>query len=110
MNDLRLVRVREKGKDILAGLLCEYQKELQVYSIAEFYVVPSARGKGVGESAAKLVFRQFSGNWEVAQMETNIPAIHFWRKTIRAFTKGRYEEIFVDSEVWRGPFQTFRVM
>lgn len=161
MNDLRLVRVQEKDKDILAGLLYEYQKELQVYSgdsledsktykylpsyftdpdraaffihakgeingfilvnthtiltkgahsIAEFYVVPSARRKGVGENAAKLVFGNFPGNWEVAQMETNIPAIHFWRKTIRAFTKGHYEEIFVDSEVWRGPVQIFRVV
>lgn len=159
MNDLRLVRVQEKDKDILTGLLYEYQKELQVYSgdsledikrykylpsyftnpdraaffihakgeicgfilvnmhtilaknahsVAEFYVVPSARGKGVGENAAKLVFRKFPGNWEVAQMETNIPAIHFWRKTISAFTKGRYVETFVDSDTWRGPVQTFR--
>lgn len=79
------------------------------HSVAEFYIIPGFRGRGVGERAAQLTFKRFPGKWEVAQMETNQPAIRFWRKVISDITKDKYHEIILNSDTWQGPVQTFSI-
>ncbi len=63
------------------------------HSIAEFYIAPPFRRKGVGAAAAEVVFSSLPGKWEIRQSTTNLPAVAFWRRTIRDFTGGRYQEI-----------------
>lgn len=79
------------------------------HSIAEFYVAPTFREKGVGEQAAILAFAKFPGDWEVAQMDTNTPAIRFWRKVVSKATGDNYKETILATEAWHGPVQQFRL-
>jgi predicted acetyltransferase len=61
--------------------------------ISEFYVVPEARRRGVGEAAARRILRRWRGRWEISEVAGNAPAIAFWRGTIGRFTDGRFEEV-----------------
>ena len=52
------------------------------FSMAEFYIQPSARGKGFGMAAAKELMFKFRGQWELSIMQQNVSAQHFWSKVI----------------------------
>lgn len=54
------------------------------FSMAEFYIRPSARGSGCGLAAAKAVFLKHLGVWELSIMRANKPAQTFWPKAISA--------------------------
>lgn len=62
------------------------------YRMAEFFVVDTARRRGVGAGAAALLFSRFSGDWEVVEDEYNRPALGFWRRVIGQQTGGRFVE------------------
>jgi predicted acetyltransferase len=62
------------------------------YRMAEFFVVDTARRRGVGAGAASLLFSRFAGEWEVVEDEYNRPALGFWRRVIGLQTGGRYTE------------------
>ena len=62
------------------------------YRMAEFFVIEAARRRGVGASAAALIFSRFSGEWEVVEDEYNRPALGFWRRVISRQTQGSYAE------------------
>lgn len=76
-------------------------------SIAEFFVMPKYRRRGVGTYVAHKLFDMFPGKWEVSEINDNIPAIQFWRFAINKYTKGKYKETILDNEVWSGPIQSF---
>jgi predicted acetyltransferase len=69
------------------------------YRMAEFFVIASARRRGVGASAAALLFSRFSGDWEVLEDENNRAALAFWRRVIGLQTQGRYTETRAAGEV-----------
>ncbi len=71
--------------------------------IAEIYVVPEARRRGVGETAARRIFRRWRGRWEISEVPGNAPAIAFWRRTLERFTGGELEEL----QLRGGPTQRF---
>jgi predicted acetyltransferase len=75
------------------------------YRMAEFFVVEGARRRGVGASAAWLLFQRFAGDWEVLEDEHNRPALMFWRRVIAHQTNGRYSETRGAGEV-RHRFRT----
>ncbi|AOJ08244.1 hypothetical protein [Burkholderia mayonis] len=54
------------------------------YSIAEFFILPQARGRGCGVAAACALWRAHPGRWEVGVMRGNAPARHFWPRAIAA--------------------------
>ena len=64
-----------------------------------------ARRRGVGASAAALLFNRFSGDWEVLEDEQNRPALQFWRRVIGRQTGGRFSETRGGGEV-RHRFRT----
>src|SRR4029078_3604489 len=72
--------------------------------IAEFFVVRSARPRGVGEAAARRILCRWRGRWEITEVSGNAPAIAFWRRTIGRLTGGRFEEVAVRG----GPAQRVR--
>jgi predicted acetyltransferase len=78
-----------------------------VTDMEEFFVMRKYRRAGVGSEVAHRLFDRFPGRWEVREVATNVPAQSFWRRTIGAYTGGRYEERAVDDERWRGPVQSF---
>jgi predicted acetyltransferase len=71
--------------------------------IAEFYVVPAARRRGVGAEAARRILRRWRGRWEISEVKGNVAAIVFWRKVVGRHTGGLFEEL----EVGGGPTQRF---
>jgi predicted acetyltransferase len=75
------------------------------YRMSEFFVVEQSRRRGVGASAASLLFHRFSGAWEVTEDEHNRAAQEFWRRVIGAETAGRFSETRAAGEI-RHRFRT----
>ncbi len=75
------------------------------YSMSEFFVMKKYRKSGVGKYAAVQLFSKFPGEWEVSEMEENVPAQAFWRKVISLYTNNEYREI--RKADWDGPIQVF---
>ncbi|WP_353047771.1 GNAT family N-acetyltransferase [Planococcus sp. ISL-109] len=73
--------------------------------ICEFFIMKKYRKQGTGKQAAFYLFDLFLGVWEVAELETNLPAQRFWRKVISEYTNNNYSEIRKDH--WHGPIQRF---
>jgi predicted acetyltransferase len=86
-----IVRIENK----LAGFVLINKKgssdDIDWY-LAEFYIIAKFQHKGFGRLLAFQLFKMFSGNWEISQMPTNLPAIKFWRSVLDHFTKGNYTE------------------
>lgn len=76
-------------------------------TISEFFVMRNFRRRGVGRAAALRLFDLFPGKWEVRQTNDNVAAQRFWRTVISDYTSGRFEEVTMNSSVWRGPVQIF---
>jgi len=77
----------------------DFPRRTADYRMAEFFVISSARRRGVGAGAAELLFSRFSGDWEVVEDEYNRAALHFWRRVIARQTQGRYTESRIAGEV-----------
>lgn len=60
--------------------------------IKEFFVVRRYRHNGVAEALAHHVWDRYPGPWLVRVFQGNRPALPFWRRTIDAYTAGRYRE------------------
>ncbi|MGO9873352.1 MAG: GNAT family N-acetyltransferase [Acidimicrobiia bacterium] len=52
------------------------------HDMAEFFVLRKYRGRGVGVQAARSLFANFPGDWQVRQLAANAPATAFWRVAI----------------------------
>jgi len=76
------------------------------FAIAEFYVVPEARGRGVGFEAAQAILKSRSGQWELSIMALNAPARKFWPKVIEAIGAAGVERIVSDD----GTIYRFRMV
>jgi predicted acetyltransferase len=60
--------------------------------MGEFFVVRSARRRGVGREAAIEALRRHPGRWEIAFQEENPGAARFWRRIADEITNGEYHE------------------
>ena len=74
----------------------------------EFFILRKYRRQGLGLRVAQQLFDRFPGVWEVSEMIENTPAQAFWRKVIARYTAGRYIEMQLETDLWRGPVQVFR--
>jgi predicted acetyltransferase len=73
----------------------------QPHDMAEFFVMRKYRRVGIGTEAARSIFTQFPGSWQVRQLEANVNATAFWQRAIPvAFDEGRWDE---------GPVQHFTI-
>ena len=81
------------------------EKEID-FSVGEFFVLRKFRGKRVGETIATEIFDLFRGNWQVEQLQENLPAVGFWRKVIGRYTNYHFEESIKESD-W-GPKNDIR--
>lgn len=77
------------------------------YWMGQFFVMKRYRRMGLGSRAARFIFDQFRGRWEVGQMPLNRPAQAFWRRTIAEYTQGRFSEVELHDERWDGFLQCF---
>lgn len=76
-------------------------------SIAEFFVMRKYRRQGVGNKAALQVFDRLPSKWEVRVIDRNLPAQLFWRKVISDYTRGRFQETYLENTDWTGPIFSF---
>jgi predicted acetyltransferase len=60
------------------------------FDVAEFFVLPAHRGKGVGRQAASLLWNRFPGPWVVRVYQANVAALPFWRNTVHSYTGGTF--------------------
>lgn len=89
-----------KGKIAGFCLVRKIEEAKKTYfSIAEFFVMKKYRRHGLGKLVAHEMFTKHHGEWEVFQMETNVPAQQFWRSAIGEFTSGNFTEETVDKKV-----------
>jgi predicted acetyltransferase len=75
----------------------------RVWDMAEFFIVRGYRKRGIGAAVAHEIWQRFSGAWEVRVLESNGPALAFWRAAVAAFTRsaaeGRMMEL--DGKRWQ---------
>jgi predicted acetyltransferase len=75
---------------VLARLI--HRDDDSYFSIAEFFIMKSYRRAGLGKLVAKDIFTMHKGQWEVYQIDNNVPAQHFWKNAIEEFTGGKFTE------------------
>jgi predicted acetyltransferase len=63
--------------------------------IFDFMILQKYRRNGIGTAAATKTLDLFKANWKLAQMENNKPAIAFWRKVLKEYTKDNYTERYL---------------
>ena len=56
--------------------------------VAEFFVLASHRGAGVGRRGAFLLWNQLPGHWVVRVSEANQAGLRFWESAIREYATG----------------------
>lgn len=64
----------------------------EVMDMAEFFVVPAHRRKGIGETAARRLWALFPGPWQVRVLLANEPALAFWRQVVGSYTGDQYSQ------------------
>lgn len=62
------------------------------FNMAQFFILRKFKSKGLGRKVAILCFVRFKGTWEVMVMPRNTGAYHFWKKVVKGYTKGRFQE------------------
>ncbi|MEO2206550.1 GNAT family N-acetyltransferase [Paenibacillus pabuli] len=67
-------------------------EERNYFSIAEFFIMKKYRKAGIGKAVAKQIFDTHKGQWEVCQLESNVPAQQFWNKVIHEYTQGNFSD------------------
>lgn len=103
-----LIKVNEKfaGFALVREISSDDLNSPSYFIISEFFIMKKYRKGGVGKQVAFYLFDFFPGAWEIAELETNLPAQKFWRKIISEYTKSNYSEVRKDN--WHGPIQRFR--
>lgn len=62
------------------------------YDIVEFFISRVYQRKGIGKYVSFKLFDKFKGDWQVRELVKNKSAQNFWRKIIKEYTKGNYQE------------------
>ncbi|MEL6133117.1 MAG: GNAT family N-acetyltransferase [Bacteroidota bacterium] len=78
---------------VLVNQVLQYVSHPDAKAIAEFFIMPKYRRKGIGIEVAHRIFRMFPGWWEVSAFPVNQPALHFWQHTINRYTDGQFEQV-----------------
>ncbi|CAM2069353.1 hypothetical protein SCOR_28540 [Sulfidibacter corallicola] len=59
-----------------------FKHEAIDYKICEFFVLRRARRTGIGCKAARAIWEDRPGSWELAVLRHNQPALAFWRAVL----------------------------
>ncbi|MEI5909292.1 GNAT family N-acetyltransferase [Bacillus spongiae] len=103
-----LIKVNEKYGGFAFVRKLKHETGSSYYSMAEFFILKKYRKIGVGKQSAFQLFNFFPGEWEISEVEENIPSQWFWRRIISEYTNGRYIE--TEKKNGRGPVQRFYSM
>lgn len=70
--------------------------EHSVWDMAEFFIVRAYRRHGIGLAAARQVWRQFSGSWQVRVMQSNRAALKFWQRAINSIAGHSVDPVSIE--------------
>ncbi|MBI2743276.1 MAG: GNAT family N-acetyltransferase [Chlamydiales bacterium] len=70
------------------------------WDIAEFYILPCYRKRGLGRFLATHIFDLFPGPWQVRQIWGAEVAATFWRDVINVYTSGQFTEDRISDPHW----------
>jgi predicted acetyltransferase len=79
----------------IAGFILtrELETETRKYNyLAHFFILRKFRRSGIGRQAAKIIISSYRGEWELYQLENNIPAQKFWDNVIDDISNGQVTE------------------
>ncbi len=79
-------------------------------NLAEFYIKPEYRKRGLGNKAAREVFKRYPGKWEVRVLKENALAYSFWKKVLSVSTTKNFKETLLDESEWKGSVFTFWII
>jgi predicted acetyltransferase len=65
-------------------------RETNNYGVAEIYIEPDFRLKGIARRAMFRIFELHPGNWEIRPLDCSIDAQSFWERTLEMYTDGNY--------------------
>jgi len=77
------------------------------FAIAEFFIARKYRRCGIGTETTGHVIGARPGQWEVAVLADNTPAMAFWRRALPAVHSGAIEVMDGDGDRWRGSIFRF---
>lgn len=63
------------------------------YCLTEFFVLHKYRRMGVGSYAARTVWEQFHGFWQLMLHPNNLASVSFWKKAVSDYTNGAYQTV-----------------
>ncbi len=69
------------------------------FMMAEFFVARAFRRRGIGQAAVRLILDRYAGSWHIMEYQRNQHATAFWRKVVRAYTGGGFQERMQNGEV-----------
>ena len=82
---------------------CRYIDRIEAkYSISELFVMHKYKKQGVGTHAVKYVLEKHKGKWQIGYNPENKIGKMFWNKVVNDFTKGKYELIRENIEIYDG--------
>lgn len=76
----------------LIGSASEWLGDAESHDVHAFFVLRRFRRSGVGLEFATRLWKQQPGTWLVRVLETNKPALPFWRNAVTEFSGGEYAE------------------
>jgi predicted acetyltransferase len=78
------------------------------HAMAEFFVVPDCRRKGIGGRAAIGIITASPGCWEIGVLAARGPARAFWTHVVKRMTGAAPAWREGDGKRWSGQFLRFR--
>jgi predicted acetyltransferase len=87
----------------LVGSAAEWLGDMGAHDVHEFFVIRRFRRSGFGQRMATLLWNERPGKWLVRVLESNAPAVLFWRTAISNYSRVSYEEEgrIVNGRPWR---------
>jgi len=84
------------GDGKLAGFALVRQ-DGEHWEMAEFYVLPEFRRRGLGTACAREIFKKHPGDWRIGFNKHNLASRNLWRKLARVLSKDDIEEGSLDA-------------
>jgi predicted acetyltransferase len=75
------------------GVPGQYWTDAASVVMVEFFIMAQFQGKGIAELVAVQLFDMYPGKWVVFELEKNVRAQRFWRRTIERYTNGQFREV-----------------
>lgn len=69
-------------------MMKELEENRKYNYLVHFFILRKFRRSGIGRKAAEIILKKYKGEWELYQLENNIPAQIFWDKVIKDITDG----------------------